>query len=197
MIRITGRHMNAVRHARRIERAERGVVRAIDPPRMAYGIHEAPGDPNHVYFCASRSYAEAAPEERVGLYRFVTGHPARGDSSVLDVPATDLMNERPIVYADNDSGAPELGRGTTVANAAARSSVTTSRCHEDGRRIYFSEPFDYTGASVDDALDEAIALSPNGRLWRYQHRYRYDTSHRRRLSLHQRCALRPSSRAAA
>ncbi len=38
---------------------------------------------------------------------------------------------------------------------------------EDGRRIYFSEPFDYAGASVDDALDEALALSPNGRLWRY------------------------------
>ena len=37
----------------------------------------------------------------------------------------------------------------------------------DGRRIYFSEPFDYSGASVDDAVDEAIALATNGRLWRY------------------------------
>src|SRR5690606_23002824 len=27
--------------------------------------------------------------------------------------------------------------------------------------------FDYTGATVDDALDEAIALAPNGRLWRH------------------------------
>lgn len=38
---------------------------------------------------------------------------------------------------------------------------------EDGRRIYFSEPFDYADASVDDAVDEAIALAPNGRLWRH------------------------------
>src|SRR5690606_28203811 len=38
---------------------------------------------------------------------------------------------------------------------------------EDGRRIYFSEPFYYENASADDAIDEAIALAPNGRLWRY------------------------------
>jgi sugar lactone lactonase YvrE len=38
---------------------------------------------------------------------------------------------------------------------------------EDGRRIYFSEPFAYENASVDDAIDEAIALAGNGRLWRY------------------------------
>ena len=33
----------------------------VDPPLMAYGIHDAPGDPNHIYFCASRSYS-AAPD---------------------------------------------------------------------------------------------------------------------------------------
>ncbi|MDV3241441.1 MAG: hypothetical protein LOY00_06615 [Methylocaldum sp.] len=38
---------------------------------------------------------------------------------------------------------------------------------EDGRRIYFSEPFSYRDASLDDAVDEAIALPPNGRLWRH------------------------------
>jgi sugar lactone lactonase YvrE len=137
----------------------------VDPPLMAYGIHEAPGDPNRLYFCASRSYADAAPEERVGLYRFSLDT-RKVESLVLDVPATDLMNERPIVYADNDTGAPELGPGIDVPR---RPLIVCDNLEvsEDGRRIYFTEPFDYTGASVDDALDEALALAPNGRLWRY------------------------------
>jgi hypothetical protein len=137
----------------------------VDPPLMAYGIHDAPGDPNHIYFCASRSYSAASPDERVGLYR-LSLDTRKVDPLVLDVPATDLMNERPIVYADNDSGAPELGPGIT---APKRPLIVCDNLEvsEDGKRIYFSEPFDYSGASVDDALDEAIALSPNGRLWRY------------------------------
>jgi len=36
----------------------------VDPPRMAYGIHDAPGDPNHLYFCASGSYSDGASQER-------------------------------------------------------------------------------------------------------------------------------------
>jgi hypothetical protein len=137
----------------------------VDPPLMAYGIHDAPGDPNHIYFCASRSYSAAAPNERVGLYR-LSLDTRKVDPLVVDVPATDLMNDRPIVYADNDSGAPELGPGIT---APKRPLIVCDNLEvsEDGKRIYFSEPFDYSGASVDDALDEALALSPNGRLWRY------------------------------
>ena len=137
----------------------------VDPPLMAYGIHEAPGDPAHVYFCASRSYSAAAPSERAGLYR-LSLDTRKVEPLVLDVPATDLMNERPIVYADNDTGAPESGPEIT---ATSRPLIVCDNLEvsEDGRRIYFSEPFDYGGASVDDALDEAIALAPNGRLWRY------------------------------
>jgi hypothetical protein len=137
----------------------------VDPPLMAYGIHDAPGDPNHIYFCASRSYSAAAPNERVGLYR-LSLDTRKVDPLVVDVPATDLMHERSIVYADNDSGAPELGPGIT---APKRPLIVCDNLEvsEDGKRIYFSEPFDYSGASVDDALDEALALSPNGRLWRY------------------------------
>ncbi len=92
----------------RINLANHAAEPLVDPPLMAYGIHEAPGDPNHVYFCASRSYAEAAPEERVGLYRFSLDT-RRVESLVLDVPATDLMNERPIVYADNDTRRSRVG----------------------------------------------------------------------------------------
>jgi sugar lactone lactonase YvrE len=137
----------------------------VDPPLMAYGIHEAPGNPNHIYFCASRSYAAAGADERVGLYR-LSLDTRKLESLVLDVPATDLMNERPVVYADNDSRAPESRPGDA---SPKRPLIVCDNLEvsEDGRRIYFSEPFDYTGASVDDALDEALALAPNGRLWRY------------------------------
>ena len=137
----------------------------VDPPLMAYGIHDAPGDPDHVYFCASRSYAEAAPDERVGLYR-LSLDTRTVDPLVLDVPATDLMNERPVVYADDDPDAPELRGGLTTAKRPL-TVCDNLDVSADGRRLYFSEPFDYSGASVDDALDEAIALSPNGRLWRH------------------------------
>jgi sugar lactone lactonase YvrE len=137
----------------------------VDPPLMAYGIHEAPDNPNYVYFCASRSYAAAAPEERVGLYR-LSLDTRNVAPLVQDVPATNLTNERPIVYADDDPNAPELRPG---AVSATRPLIVCDNLDvsEDGKRIYFSEPFDYSGASVDDALDEAIALAPNGRLWRH------------------------------
>ena len=149
----------------RINLANHAAEPLVDPPLMAYGIHEAPGDPNHFYFCSSRSYAEAAADERVGLYR-LTLDTRKVEPLVLDVPATELMNEIPVVYADNDLGAPEWKPGT---DSPRRPLIVCDNLEvsEDGRRIYFSEPFDYTGASVDDALDEAIALSPNGRLWRY------------------------------
>lgn len=137
----------------------------IDPPLMAYGIHEAPGDPNHVYFCSSRSYAAASSGERVGVYRLALDT-RKIDPLVLDVPATSLTNEQPVVYADADPRAPEIRTGST---AERRPLIVCDNLEvsEDGRRIYFSEPFDYEGASVDDALDEAIALAPNGRLFRH------------------------------
>jgi sugar lactone lactonase YvrE len=137
-----------------------------DPPLMAYGIHEAPGDPGHVYFCASRSYRLASPGERVGLYRLTLADRSI-QPVVLDVPATSLDNERPVVYADDDAKAPELRTGATGVARRALMVCDNLEVSEDGRRIYFSEPFDYTGASVDDAVDEAIALAPNGRLWRH------------------------------
>ena len=149
----------------RLNLANHSAEPLVDPPLMAYGIHEAPGDANHFYLCASRSYSEAAPKERVGLYRFSLDS-RKVESLVLDVPLTELRNEHRIVYADNDSGAPELGPGI---EAPSRPLIVCDNLEvsEDGKRIYFTEPFDYTGASVDDALDEALALSPNGRLWRY------------------------------
>ena len=138
----------------------------VDPPLMAYGLHDAPGDPNHVYFCASRSYAAAGPDERVGLYRLALDS-RTVEPIVLDVPSTDLMNEQPVVYADADPRAPELRPGDAAAARRPLIVCDNLDVSEDGRRIYFSEPFDYADASIDDALDEAIALAPNGRLWRH------------------------------
>ncbi|MCA1561310.1 MAG: hypothetical protein LC804_13960 [Acidobacteria bacterium] len=129
----------------------------IDPPLMAYGIHEAPGDPNLAYFCASRSYGPTQPGERVGLYRVALDTRAV-EPLVVDVPVTDLRNERAVVYADDDAKAPELARN---AGGQRRELLVCDNLEvsEDGRRIYFSEPFDYTGASVDDAVAEAIEVS--------------------------------------
>jgi hypothetical protein len=137
----------------------------LDPPLMAYGIHEAPGDPNHMYFCGSRSYGPAGAGERVGLYRAEIST-RKVEPLVVDVPATDLRNERAVVYGDDDPKAPELRPGA-AGNRRELLVCDNLEVSADGRRIYFSEPFDYTGATVDDAVDEAIALSPNGRLWRY------------------------------
>lgn len=80
--------------------------------------------------------------------------------------STDLYDERPVVYADGDERAQEL---QSDADTSRQALIVCDNLEvsADGRRIYFSEPFDYSGASVDDALDEAIALAPNGRLWRY------------------------------
>jgi sugar lactone lactonase YvrE len=136
----------------------------VETPRMAYGIHEDPGDPDRLYFCASGSYGAAHGEGAVGLYR-LTLHDRFVQPLVLRVPADD-GSRRAVVYADDDTAAPELGPDSEGPQRplAVCDNLEVS---EDGRRIYFSEPFDYTGASVDDAVDEAIALSPNGRLWRH------------------------------
>jgi sugar lactone lactonase YvrE len=149
----------------RVDLASHAAEPFADPPLMAYGIDTAAGDPNHVYFCASRSYADARPDERVGLYRLALDT-REIVPIVLDVPATNLLDEHPVVYADADPRAPEARSGAT---GRTRPLIVCDNLDvsADGRRIYFSEPFDYAGASVGDALDEAIALAPNGRLWRH------------------------------
>jgi nucleoside-diphosphate-sugar epimerase/sugar lactone lactonase YvrE len=137
----------------------------VDAPLMAYGIHLAPDDPNHVYFCSSHSYGTADGDGKVGVYRL-----ALDDRSVElvvhEVPATDLRADRPVIYADDDPRAPELRRADDGPRRplAVCDNLALS---DDGARLYFSEPFDYTDASVDDAVDEAVALAPNGRLWRH------------------------------
>jgi nucleoside-diphosphate-sugar epimerase/sugar lactone lactonase YvrE len=137
----------------------------VDPPLMAYGISPAPGDPDHVYFCASRSYGTAPGDGKVGVYRLALADRAV-ELVVHEVPATDLNAESPVVHADDDPAAPEVRPGDDGPRRplAVCDNLAVS---DDGTRLYFSEPFDYTDASLDDALDEAVALAPNGRLWRH------------------------------
>lgn len=137
----------------------------VDPPLMASGMHEAGGAPEHVYFCASHLHGQSYPPgEAVGLYRMdVTS--AVIEPVVLRVPDTVIGD--PVVYADSDTQAPELRPG---GNTAARSLAFCNdlELSEDGRRIYFSEPFAYTGAAMGGGtVLEAVSLGGNGRLWRH------------------------------
>ena len=137
----------------------------VELPLMAYGLHPAPDDPDRVYFCGSGSYGAGDGVAAPGLYR-LTRHDRSIEPLVLEVPVDDARPRHPVVYGDDDPAAPEAGPGSTAPRRrlAVCDNLDVS---EDGRRIYLSEPFDYTGASPDDAVDEAIALSPNGRLWRH------------------------------
>ncbi|SET99251.1 SMP-30/gluconolactonase/LRE family protein [Geodermatophilus poikilotrophus] len=139
----------------------------VELPSMAYGLHEAPDDPDRVYLCVAGSYGglDGTGAVAPGLYR-LTRHDRSIEPLVVEVPADDGRPRGPVVYADDDPTAPEAGPGRTGPRRplAVCDNLDVS---DDGRRIYFSEPFDYTGASVDDAVDEAIALAPNGRLWRH------------------------------
>jgi sugar lactone lactonase YvrE len=138
-----------------------------DPPLMPAGMHEAPDDPDHVYFCASRlGGAVYDADEAVGLYRFDVAE-RTSEAVVLRVPDTQIDHDNPVVYADADPSAPELGPdGATPSRPLAF--CNDLEISEDGRRIYFSEPFAYEGAAMGgSAIAEAVALARNGRLWRH------------------------------
>lgn len=137
----------------------------VELPLMGYGLRAAPDDPDQVYFCGSGSYGTGDGVAAPGLYR-LTRHDRAIEPLVLEVPVDDSRPRHPVVYADDDPAAPEVGPGSTGPRRrlAVCDNLDVSA---DGRRIYLSEPFDYTGATPDDAVDEAVALSPNGRLWRH------------------------------
>lgn len=137
----------------------------VDVPLMAWGIHEAPDDASQFYFCSAGSYADRASDEAAGLYRLdISTHSIH--PLVLQVPDTKIK-QQPVVYADDDPSAPEFQAGGSGGPSRKIAVCDNLEVSEDGRRIYFSEPFAYPDATADDAIDEAIALAPNGRLWRH------------------------------
>lgn len=137
----------------------------VDPPLMAAGLHEAPDHPGTVYFCASRLYGKRYPEaERPGVYRLRLAT-REIEAVVTWVPSRKLGE--PTVYADDDDKAPELQRWGS-ARPRPLAFCNDLELSADGRRIYFSEPFAYPGASMGrGAVKEAVSLGANGRLWRY------------------------------
>ncbi|MGH8529385.1 MAG: SMP-30/gluconolactonase/LRE family protein [Nevskiales bacterium] len=138
----------------------------VDPPLMPSGMHESPGDHSLVYFCASHLHGQTyAPDEAVGLYRLNVTTRAI-EAVVLRVPATEIDHVRPVVYADADTSAPELHRDDEAGRPFAF--CNDLEISKDGRRIYFSEPFAYTGAAMGGGtVREAVSLGGNGRLWRH------------------------------
>ncbi len=151
----------------RVDIAANTAEPVVDVPLMAWGIHEVPGDPTKIYFCSAGAYDDQPSGEVAGLYRLDL-RTREVEPLVLEVPDTKIDHQTPVVYADN-ADAPENGvdDNNNAGHTRALAVCDNLELSEDGRRIYFSEPFAYKNASVDDAIDEAIALAPNGRLWRY------------------------------
>jgi hypothetical protein len=159
----------ATAHDRRIWKIDLATHAAepfVDASLMAWGIHEAPDNPNHVYLCVAGAYDKRVAGKAPGLYRLALDT-RLVEPIALQVPDTVIDHEHPVVYADGDPKAPELRRDGSSGPSRALVVCDNLAVTEDGRRIYFSEPFAYRNASVGDALDEAIALARNGRLWRH------------------------------
>jgi hypothetical protein len=141
-----------------------------DVPLMPSGLRAAPNDSDTIYFCASQLHGhEAPPDERVGLYQ-VTLSTREVAPVVIDVAMTPAIPDlRHKVFADADASAPTL----VHAEANASNSRPLAFCNDldvsaDGKRIYFTEPIAYEGASMGGgAVGEAITLGENGRLWRH------------------------------
>ena len=150
-------------HIWRLDLAGGQAEPVAEVPLMAWGIHEVPGEPGAVYFCSAGSYGGAGAGERPGLYRLELASGAV-ETLVTRVPDTGDGEPAPVVYGDG-APAPELAADSGAGRPLAV--CDNLEVSADGRRIYFSEPFAYGGVSVGDALDEALALARNGRLWRY------------------------------
>lgn len=146
--------------------------RFADIPLMAAGGAEVPGDDDRLYFCASHLYETAYPEgERVGLYELeISSKTVK--PLLLDVPLPP-----PIAPPRAGNQGTVFTRETETRLAVADMNETNSRpiafCNDlaisdDGKRVYFSEPYPYEGASMGGgAIGEAITLGKNGRLWRF------------------------------
>ena len=147
-----------------------GGERFADVPLMPSGLRAAPDNDDSLYFCASRLHGEHHPaDERVGLYQ-LTISTREVTPVVIDVPMTPAIpDHHRKVFADTDLDAP------TVMQSAidSRNARPLAFCNDldvsaDGKRIYFTEPFAYEGASMGGgAVGEAITLGDNGRLWRH------------------------------
>lgn len=125
---------------------------------MPAGLRIAPDDPDRVYFCSARLHGQTYPAtERVGLYS-LRRSTKQIDPVVLEVPRDVGRSDSPQVFTEL---AP-----VEVSGVRPLAFCNDLDISADGQRIYFSEAFAYEGASMGGgAVDEAIALGRNGRLW--------------------------------
>ena len=147
-----------------------GGERFADVPLLPSGLRAAPDDTDIIYFCASRLHGEQHPaNERVGLYQLKIST-REVTPIVTDVPMTPAIpNRRTTVFSDDDRGAPAVMQtATDSTNSRPLAFCNDLDVSTDGKRIYFSEPIAYEGASMGGgAVGEAITLGNNGRLWRH------------------------------
>lgn len=144
--------------------------RFVDAPLMASGAVQDPNDINIIYFCASILFGETYPaNEKVGIYKLniETKQITKIADRVPTPPQTFNVPEgnRGMVYAKGEVSMKQ-------SDMSDQNSRDTKFCNDlaisrDGKRIYWSEPFAYPGASMGGgAVAEAISLGENGMLWR-------------------------------
>ncbi|MGB8332777.1 MAG: hypothetical protein WCE62_21815, partial [Polyangiales bacterium] len=147
-----------------------GGERFADVPLMPSGLRAAPENEDVLYFCASRLHGVDHPaDEHVGLYRLTISTRAV-TPVVTEVAMTPAIPERrEKVFAVADATAPSLQRrAIDGGNSRPLAFCNDLDVSVDGRRIYFTEPIAYEGASMGGgAVGEAITLGKNGRLWRH------------------------------
>lgn len=145
--------------------------RFADAPLMPAGLHAVPENVDQLYLCSSHFMGETYPDdEKVGLFRLDILS-KKFTPIVLNVPsktpALSGYETDAIVYSD-DSTAPEINQASAGDDSRPLAFCNDLEVSEDGRRIYFTEPFSYEGASMGGgAIGEAITLGGNGRLWRH------------------------------
>lgn len=151
----------------RIDLASGRQERWARTPLIPSGARADPNNPEVLYFCASRLFGVAHPaDERPGIYKLHI--PTRKVEAVaLRVPATTEPPDRERVAAEQ--GAVYLTPAQMNGEGGASRGIEF--CNDldisaDGRRLYFSEPYAFEGASMGGgAFNEAIARSRNSRLW--------------------------------
>lgn len=140
--------------------------RFADPPLSAAGARRDPANPGQVYLCTAKLYGETyGPDEAAGVYRL----------DLSDAGITSVALRVPMAPARLENGAGQLFAPEQHAVGFDEMRADNSRpiafCNDldvsrDGRRIYFSEPYAYEGASMGrGAFREAISLGKNGRLY--------------------------------
>jgi len=155
----------------KVDLKKKTAERSFDAPLMASGARQVPGDADKIVFCASHLFGETYPKnEQVGIYELTISTKTLRPL-LTRVPIVPKAYKKPagndgMVYAPQ--GSPFRLSIDKMNNA---NSMPAMFCNDldisrDGKRIYFSEPFAYEGASMGGgAVGEAIALGRNGKLW--------------------------------